>query len=462
MVDKIKGESTLVTENKIYHITSLGRKGLTRATVSARSHNIDSTDVLVTRTKPHIIQKHSNKFLQISTTFPVIAHFIPGTPEDETPTEPTPPTYTTGIIYVDEDIRIGDMLTISVLDPDIRTNTMQVTVFNKTTGETETLELNRLTNGMFRGEIPVKPNPYKGIDFDGVMNARDGETLLVMYTDARGSSDAPEYVQKEVSCFDDYVEPVLRVRARVAPEGTMGIAVLGGKQPHSIRAANMRTEESILIPLHVDSNDEDMLVGQFQPNERFVDLEEGDTLQLTYAYADNYGVQQAMHHLAQISSSHYVGRIEANDYAVYGSMLEISLDDPDVITSYVDVTVAGDTSGAFDRVRLLPVAPFVGVYRASTQISQKFSQDTSLTITYADNSDSGTQMVRKSVELLPDTTPPVEPPVVTPPSEEHQAQQLSMQIEINGLFTLNGRFSGVIHLYAKEDESVHCSILQAS
>jgi hypothetical protein len=40
--------------------------------------------------------------------------------------------------------------------------------------------------------------------------------------------------------------------------------------------------------------------------------------------------------------------------------------------------------------------------------------------------------------------------------------QMAMQLEINGLFTLNGQFSGIIKLYAKEDETVRCSILQAS
>ena len=88
MSDKLTGATTIVTETRSYLIDSVSKKGMKRSSVSARSNKVVQEDVEVTLTQPHVITRHSNKHLQISTTFPVRAVFIPGVPEVETPPKP--------------------------------------------------------------------------------------------------------------------------------------------------------------------------------------------------------------------------------------------------------------------------------------------------------------------------------------------------------------------------------------
>lgn len=460
-MDKLLGDTTVVTESRTYLVDRLGKKSAKRAMVSAKSSSISQLDVEVTRTKPHIITRNSNKFLQIATAFPVIAHFIPGPPDEEYPEEPGT-TYTTGVIYAESEANVNAHLQIAVYDPDVVKDKLQVTVFNATTGETEYLTLDKIADSMYRSTIYVELQQLRGEDFDGIMHASPNDVLRVIYQDGRGSTGEPVNVVKNIAIVSAFQMPVLEVRRACPPNGRVGIALFAESiDTPFVTLMLQRTGErlvSYLMPA-----DGGHWAQSVDLSQNMMGAQEGDTLAVEYTFTDMYGSLQTFTKQTKITQQTTMGALVVPGSVQPTLEAVFRVDDPDVLTEYVDLVIAGKQTNKFVRVRAERVGLNTGIYEAKYVLGSIFDQDTTLTVTYADSNVGGSPtIIREEVPILRSGPVQPEPPEEPTEPEPDVVQQIALQMEINGLFTLNGKFSGIVKLYAKEDETVRCSILQAS
>lgn len=457
MSDKLIGATTLVTEVRTYLIDSVSKKGMKRATVSARSNKVTQQDVEVTQTQPHVIARHSNKYLQIATTFPVRAVFIPGVPELETPVKPGT-TYTDGIIYAESTVDVNESLVISLYDPDVVAKTVQVTVFNSTTGETEFLTLTQLPNGLYQGTLRLMLCLYKGEDFDGLMQTQPGDNLRVIYQDGRGAEGEPKTIIHNVKVTSVFTTPELTIRRSVRLGGTIGIVVRNPGVNRLVRLVNTRT--GVFASLVLTENGSHFQASA-DPVSLLSDVQLNDVLVAEYVYADLFGAQAAVTGTCTIGTGETAGVLSAPAIVKQGTTFLIQLDDPDVDGEYVDVVISGDQTNEYERIRLLSDGKNLGRYSVLFPLAMFFEQDHSLTVTYADAS-VGVPKLVKLVVLIDRVVAPDVPAIVPEAPVVNVAEQMAMQMEINGLFVFNGRFSGIIKLYAVNNEVVRCSIVQAS
>lgn len=460
MVDKLRGGNTISTEVRTYLTDSVGRKGVARATVAARSTKIEQRDVEVTHTQPFIIARHSNKYLQISTTFPVIATFIPGVPELDVPDVPDT-TYTTGILYAEQTLEAGQPISVSLYDPDIAGATAQVTVFNATTGETEFLTLTRLENGLYRGALPTFLCRYKGEDFDGFLNTQPTDTIKIIYRDGRLSNGEPGTVTHVAQVVSSVLVPQLFVRRAAALDEFVMMSVKNlpvGTVP-MVRVVHQRTatvRDVQLLPI------DDEYVGRVVPVDMVPTLAIGDVLGFEFQYRDIFGVQVTEIAHCTIGTGETEGVLHVPNVVARNSELTVELDDPDVDVPYVDLVISGTTSNKFLRWRALRVAIGSGRYKYTTTLPALFDNDHAITVTYADSSAGSPKLIQRVIEIKDVAAPEPGPVIVPDVPTTNEVDQLALQIEINGLFVLNGRFSGIIKLRAVNNETVRCSITQAS
>ena len=462
MSDKLRGTTTIVTEARVFLVDAVSKKAIQRAAVSTRSASIEVRDVEVTQTQGHTITRHPNKYLSISTTFPVIATLIPGTPEDGSTPLPPEHAYTSGIVYVDDTVDVNGRLSISVWDPDVATPTVRVTVFNLTTGETEWLTLKLMDNGMYGGDIKLELKRTRGDDFDSIMNASAGDKLRVIYQDGRGASGEPETITKDVAVTSSFVHPSLACRRNTPLNGILGIAVQNAAQLYPVvMLTNMRSGETTVLNL-AQPVDSVIHQGQFQLN-TMLSLQLDDIITVEYSYADEYGtglrIRQQTVIVAELDETD--GRL-VNPAVIHpATLVDVGLDDPDMVTEYVDLVLSGDTSNKFVRIRCMQLAPYTGIYRGQYMLEERFDNDQMLTLTYADSSNAAPKLIRQQILVERGPAAGIATAMLLAVAET-PVQQMALQLEINGLFILNGQFSGIIKLKAKENETVRCSIVQAS
>lgn len=460
MVDKLRGGVTINTEIRSYQTDRISKKSLARATVAARSSKIEQRDVEVTQTQPHIITRHSNKFLQISTTFPVMATFIPGVPEVDIPDVPTT-TYTTGVLYVEPTLEAGEPISVALYDPDLTGKTVQVTVFNATTGETEFLTLTRLENDLFRGSMPTFLCRYKGEDFDGFLNLQPTDTIKIIYRDGRFSDGEPGTVTHVAQVISSVAVPHLFVRRAAPVDAVIGISlqdIPDGSVP-MVRVSDLQTA-TVRDILLVATDGE--YRGSIVPNEMVPGIVVGDVLLFEYTYTDIFGTPATLTARCVLGMGETEGVLTAPATISRGAEFDIGLDDPDVDVPYIDLVISGNTSNQFVRWRALRLATGSGLYRYSALLPPLFDNDHAITVTYADSSAGTPKLVQRVIAITDIAAPPVTGPVVVPETPTNEVEQLALQMEINGLFVLNGRFSGIIKLRAVNNETVRCSITQAS
>lgn len=460
LTDKLLGSKTLVTEHRTYLVDAIGKKGISRASTAARTDILEQKDVEVSRLKSHTITRSSKSFLQIATTFPVVAHFIP-VPSSEDDVEQPDGSYTTAVVYADTSVLAGSTMSIAVFDPDLAVDKIQITVFNATTGETEFVTLSRIGAGMYRGEIPTVLKRFRGEDFDCILNVSPGDRISLIYGDGRDASGSPRNVIKHVTIDTDFIEPTLMVRRAIRPDGILGVCVHGTKEViPEVTVTNMRNGENTRLQLRQVG---DRYQG-FMEVARSIILQEGDSLRVSFTYSDQYGQPASIEAFSTVvSSGETAGILNVPDVITPTAAILIDLDDPDVTTDYVDLILTGEQTNTFTRLRATRMAEYVGRYQLSYKLDTvRFTNDTSLTITYTDMVAGAPKLLRKRIVIDRSVAAPQQPTTPVEAPTEESVQQMALQMEINGLFTLNGSFNGLIKLYARDNQIVRCSIIQAS
>lgn len=444
------GDTTVVTECRTYVVDKRGRKSMGRAAVSARSQSITQQSVTVSRTQPHHIVKHPNKHLQIRTEFPVRAVLTQGAPEVEYPVDDTPQ-FTTAVIFA-EDFQLNFDNQIAVYEPDSDAEEQIVTVFNATTGETETVTLARVSPSMYVGHLKVKAQVQVGTNFDGCLFADYGHNIKIHYRDVRTSSGSPATIIKSLGVLRAAPGPNLVVRPFAKDTSIVGIALIGAALDRAVvNVVNQRTNYSLQLNLEYSTGG---MFGQFHVSDMQGGIEPDDILTTTFSWFDVYSVQQSVHGVTKIVTEYPQGVIVIPASVQHGKPVKVRVVDAELVGVNVGVVIVDLDTEQFERVRLLRVGENTGVYELEWLPSPEAR---TLEVRYTD----GTVIAK----VLTIDTPVVEPevPGQTPTPQPTQKEYVpEIELIINGLFTLNGQFSGTIKLTAVEDESVGCTIIHAS
>ena len=446
----IFGDTTVVTEVRTYQVDKRGRKGVGRAAVSARSDNISTQTVNVSRTQSHTIAKHPNKHLTIRTDFPVLAKFIQGTPEPEYPT-PQPVQFTTAVIYA-EDFVLNSDNQIALYEPDSDAPSQKVTVFNATTGETEIVELELVSPGMYLGYLRVKAQTQIGTNFDGCLYADYGHNIKIHFKDSRTAAGVPATVIKSIGVLRADTHPELIVRPFAAVHSMIGVMMRGRVVNHAVvNVVNRRTNYSLQIPLAAQQGG---MYGSFPASDLQGGLEVDDIIETTYSWFDVYNVQQQVTSITKIVQTYPQGVLHVPQTVKHNTPVIIRVSDAELVGTSVGVVAVDLDTEAFVRIRLERVGEHTGLYEAAWMPPAEYRN---VEIRYTDGS-----VVTKALTVLEPEVPSdgddTDPG--TPPQQVEIVSELEMVI--NGLFVLNGRFSGTITLSAYDRETASCTITHAS
>lgn len=431
-------DTTVVTETRTFTVTRKGRKNVERVAVSARSSDVSTQVIEVRQDQPYVIRKHPRKLLQINSEFPLRAVFVQGNSEDAEDL-PDEDQYTTGVIYADP-LVLNSLNTISVYDPDEASQVLNLVAFNMVTGETENVTLESVGLGMYRGELRVVAKRERGTDFDGCMGAADHHSVKLQYKDSRTSAGLPAVIEAVVNVSTQSVAPMLVARRTVRLGETMGVALFNAptNDPEvHVLAGGDRHRVSLSHNGKVHAGSIDAL-----------DFSVGDEIEFQFQWLDEYGEAQTLTRICRIVEGDTEAQLSA---AIVDNRINVLLEDPDLVGETVGVVVV-EGEDKFSRVRLYRVAPHVGLYEG------QFYAPASVEVRYVDGAVVHSQRID-----LPEGEPAPEPPSDDKPAAPEQSAMYS-QVEfiINGLFVLNGSFSGIVRLYALEDESVRCSLVHAS
>ena len=439
----IIGDTTLVTEHRLYRVNRNGRKSLTKAAVSARSANVVEEQFTVTQTEPHVIKKHANKHLTIKSEHPIRAVFRQGIPELEaTPIQPAPP-YRTAKLNV-RDITLNARNVVEVED-DVAVTQVDVHVLNVRTGETEIVTCVR-TGAKFMGHYNVDYGQAAGTNFDECLRADYDDELVFQYLDGRNIDSVPETITVVKRIESAPLLPTLYVRSHVTLNDTIGIAVRNAASTYvTVDCERLGFTRTIL--LRPNGSIHEALLA----TNSILGAQEGDVIRVTTTATDIHNVTHTVTSNSSISHSEIV-EIEA--IAELNTASSIRLRDPNLTGHTVGVLI--EREGDFVRVRLNRLAPYTGIYEGSWTPSEPGTY--TLRYVAAGNAvhDHVIVVAEQDTEVkpeLPECPPQIEVPIYG---------QNQVEMEINGLFTLNGRFSGAVYLYAVEDEMVRCSVVHSS
>ena len=460
MSDFKPNERTLVMETRTFVVDKHTRSPLNRANQSAYLGGSDLTvvDVNVTDTEHYTanVSKHltivspSPVILSLTSSGAIIQPEIPnGGYEDAT--------------IVANDFIIGNDLVISVVD-DTPLNAVNVVVLNTSSGETESVTLTRQGN-VFVGKIS---SSLEGTwtSFDGVLHPENENSITLMYTDTRSSTGKAKQIKTTVRAISPYSDAEIMVRPMVAIGRPIGIVV----QDRDLEAVNSIALEyelpgnitGTLQLLRADRPYGSVYVGTLITEELY--LEVGDTITFRYNDPrDANGFPKTIEAQSIVMpETQTTGEVILPDFSGYGSYF-LRLKDQDIIGNSVQLIVLNVRTSKYVSVvcdeTVYGSGEFVGQLVLSSEQEDGellvLDGDT-IKVTYVDhNSQSGSsELIEVSKTfIVPDAPPtPVEPPVFIPGT---------VDMQVDGLFTLFGSFVGTITVKGVSSIPVRCNLVIA-
>lgn len=438
----LRGNTTIVTEHRTYTVDSVSRKGLNRSVVSAKSNDISENTVVVSRTKPAIIDGFE-KFLKIDTTFPVLAEFITTGLHNSVTVDETPNAFVTGVLFA-EDVHMNEDLSVVLHDPDLHSPNIDITVFNVTTGETESLTLFRSEKDdtMYMNTIKIVPSKTKGVDFNGTMAAAPGNVIRLIYNDARGNHGKPQSVVKDINVIARMSEPTMFVRGYISVDGTIDVAIRNTVPGATLNVHYNDTIQTLASPSGT------LFTGRYTLTET---VEVGQSLEVHYTFEDEFTEHDLLVEYVEV-----VDVMPQPDLLTHisGSKLTVLVSDSNLEsnrTNIIAISAAGVSTVVANSIGN------TGVYEAEIELIPEHGE--TLTLRYVANRSGKLSLIESTVEL-----PEQEQVQPTIPEEPIVDEQLpgSVKMVINGLFTLNGSFKGYIKLTPVENEDVRCSVIRAN
>ena len=265
----------------------------------------------------------------------------------------------------------GDSVAFTVEDADLAgTGTLDVSVVNAATGETEVVTLTETTPGTFEGSVATVFGDTAGTDSDGTFNAQTGDVLTVTYQDAltaAGGTASPTDNSSTVGGDDG----VVSITPSATPGDTLDVRVtdadLAGTGTLVVNATNPSTGETEALTLSETSPGvfEGTVATAFGDtagtnDDGVFNTQSGDTITVTYDDALTSTGGTAQPDASSAVGGGADGALSSDPSATPGDTVAIAVTDADLAgTGTLDVAVVNDATGELETITLTETAPGV-------------------------------------------------------------------------------------------------------
>jgi hypothetical protein len=438
---------TVVTEIKHFVVDKVRRVGQGNFSVATKvtEASMTQTDITVGPDNPYTMKDVSN-LVSIQCPYEIIAEFTSfgSIPEPEVRSEQ---------IYFDATLetvgatQAGRFISVRVTDKDVYTAApISVDVMNLRTGETETANLNRESQGVYTGFFQTQNNDAKGVDFDGVLYCQKDDTLRVSYEEAYAANGLSREVSLDVVVTLDFAETTIEMPTSAPFDSFLNLRV---KNPAGtmLSVTNNRTGTSL-----------EKVIGTFTPialayedTESSFAVQEGDELTVVVLGKDIYGQVLNISKTLTIAAAPVVPVMDTVAIADVAKPFTVNIQDYNLpATAAMKFTNA--VTGISTSVPMELAYQYSGLFSLTLPALVNLAlPGQPLTLSYESNG----LIVTKNIDTIMAPTEECEAAI----ADDSGVQSAPVTFKINGSFFLNGSFAGTIKLYA--DKPVRCTLIKA-
>ena len=460
MDDFKPAERTIVTETRSFLVDKHTRSPINRANQSAYigTSDLTVTDVNVTASS-HFTTRVS-KHLTVVSPSPVILSLTSSGPI----TQPELPSsgYNDATIVVNDFI-IGDDLVITVVD-DTPLSAVNVVLLNTNTGETESITLTR-QGDIFIGKINTMLDGT-WTSFDGVLHPENDNRINIMYQDMRSANGRSKQIKTTVKAVSPYSDAVIRVPAMVRIGQPIGIVVQDRDLADSVGSIVVDYEVGTLTGsitcLRSERPYGTVFVATLDSSTIYMEIDDI----VTFKYVDprdaNGFPKDITIQSIVVPNVNTTGEVIVPDFNGYGDYF-LRLNDPDISGSSVQLIALNERTQSFIPVTcdetILGSGEFIGELTLSGTASPSellVQANDVIRVTYVDlNTQSGQSV------MVQETKPFTMSDVVVPPVDNPLFVPGTVDMQVDGLFTLFGSFVGTISIKGLSETPVRCNIIVA-
>lgn len=459
-------ERTVVTETRTFLVDKHSKAPINRANQSAYlglnelqviDVNVTDTEHYTARVKKHLtIVSPEPVQLTLTSTGPIVQPDIPSTG------------YTDAVI-VANDFIIGEDLVITVVD-DTPLQAITVVILNISTGETENITLLRQDN-VFVGRISTSLEGAWA-SFDGILHPANGNSISLMYVDNRSQAGKPKQIRVDVKAISPYTDAVVAAPAMCRVGNPIGIVVEDRDLDATIGEV---TVDVTVFSDNGNSNSSLTLTRAERPygvvfvgsiDTAVMGLQPSDEIKFSYNDPlDANGFPKTIEATTLIVPyANTDSEIDIPDFCGYGKYF-LRLRDFDIAGTTVQMIARNERTNKYTIIQCNETALGSGDFIGELLLSEVQQDghlvvlpDDVIRVTYVDqntsNGNSALVESRKPFCAAPDVveTPVVEEPVFIPGS---------IDMVVDGLFTLYGSFVGTVTIKAISSTAVRCNVVVA-
>lgn len=483
---------TVVTEISSFIVDSVSKIGLYKQTVSSKiktESQLNKIDFNVSKTLSHKIDNPSS-IIGISTPEPVKVSLI----STGSPIEPVPPeepvVHHTAQLFVPNTLVAGNMLPITIVDPDIADGVVSIGVvlYNETTGETESIPLVRRIDKSFFGNAYTSNSKTPGVNFDSVMYCLLGQRLRVIYSDPLTANHNRGNVVAYVDVLSPTSTAIVNSRSAVHFGKPIPIEILDKDlNADSVSVDLVNITKSVVV--HVTANRKSPgrfttsvktdVYDELHPmdNAEVMYVSVGDQIQVVYT--DNLDINGEVSIITAdveiVAHTTTVSTLIVTDELVLGDDLEFEVHDYAHVGEQITITLSNVLSDEYRIILLEETVVGTGVFVGSVATSVSYDVDNDVTtvkpgeylkVVYVDNNNNVFTTLSKNIHT-------VAPPIVEPPEEEEEEEEPetpddeseeavvtgTVELLVNGSFFLNGSFKGSVLVEGLNDTFTRCSLI---
>lgn len=438
---------TVVTEIKHFVVDKVRRVGQGNFTVATKvtENSLTQTDITVGPDNPYTM-KDVHNLVSIQCPYEIMAEFTSfgSIPEPEARTEQ---------IYFDATLetvgatQAGRFISVRVTDKDVYTAApISVDVMNMRTGETETANLNRDSQGVYSGFFQTQNNDAKGVDFDGVLYCQKDDTLRISYAEAYAANGLSREVNLDVVVTLDFAETTIEMPTS-APFGSFLNMRVKNPAGTMLSITNNRTGTSL-----------SKVIGTFAPVELAYEdtpdsfaVQEGDELTVVVLGKDIYGQVLNISKALTIAAAPVMPVMDTVAIADVAKPFTVNIQDYN-LPANAAMKFTNATTGISTSVPMELAYQYSGLFSLTLPVLVNLAlPGQQLTLSYESNG----LIVTKNIDTIMAATPECEAEI----ADDSNVQSAPVTFKINGSFFLNGSFAGTIKLYA--DKPVRCTLIKA-
>ncbi len=456
---------TIVTEIRHFIVDSVRRIGAGHHAVSALvdKATLQQLDIVVEQDKPYTFKDIHHVF-SISSPSPVDVT-LTAFGEIPEPEQRSEHMTHTGTLTCDP-LVLGNFFNITLHDLDVFASSVDVTVFNKRTGETENVRLHAVKTNVYKGFIETNNTEVPGVNFDGVLYAKSNDEIVVTYFDAAVDIGLSQEITVSTFAQSPFKETTLFANHKIYEGNYFVVVVENGREEENQvlqftndRSGHRTDAELVRMP---DGN----LVAKVELGtaDGFATFETyaGDIITARYTNGrDETGKAKIVEIAKEVYTpgvSPFTGTLTVSSPVVKQyDTFKIRVTDHDFNNKNVVVMVNNYRAGTSIPVVLQEIYEDIGIYEASVEMLPSYGiAGDNVELTYADYTNNtevktATFTVAANDDSTDDET---ESPIVLGVSRP-------VTIRVDKQWFLNGRFAGTIAISAIDNNPVRCSVVKA-